>query len=198
MLARLTLLEDHGHRATLVQDTQLALGSLAVRRVGEDATVEQSPVCVCNHGTDVTGRVGLLAVLDGVDPLLGGGIPVLAVALVARVDGALLGHPHVRVSQDELAERVVHGEAVDGAALHGHDELGGGAVHGETGGNELGAGEEEVLLLALSVVGESVDTEDGADGDTSVQVAGAVNGVASHGVLGVGAGGELNELLLLL
>ena len=157
------MLEDHGHGATLVEDTQLALGGLLVGRVGEDTTVKQRPVCVGNHGTDVTGRVGLLAVLDGVTPLLGRDVPVLAVTLVARVDATLLGDLHVGVGQDELAEGVVHGEAVDGTVLHGHDELGGSTVHGETGGDKLCTREKQVLLLALGALGESVDTEDGAD-----------------------------------
>lgn len=54
MLARLTLLEDHGHGTTLVQNTQLALGSLLVGGVGEDASVQKRPVRICNHGSDVT------------------------------------------------------------------------------------------------------------------------------------------------
>ena len=195
---RLTLLKDHGHGTTLVKNTQLALRGLLVGRVGEDTAVKQRPVSVGNHGADVTGRVGLLGVLDGVAPLLGGDVPVLAVSLVARVDGALLGHLHVGVGEDELAERVVHGEAVDGAVLHGHDKLGGGAVHGEASGDKLCTGEKQVLLLTLGVIGESVDTEDGADRDTSVQVARSVNGVTSNGVLCVGTGRELDELLLLL
>ena len=102
------------------------------------------------------------------------------------------------MGEDELAKGVVHGEAVDGAALHGHDELSGGAVHGETSGHEVGAGTEEILLGALGALSESVDTEDGADRDTSVQVARAVDRVASNGVLCVGASRELNELFLLL
>ena len=165
------MLEDHGHGATLVEDTQLALGGLLVGRVGEDTTVKQRPVCVGNHGTDVTGRVGLLAVLDGLNPLLGGNVPVLAVTLVARVDAALLGHLHVGVGEDEFAEGVVHGEAVDRSALHGHDELGGSAVHGETSSDEVCAGTEEVLLGALSAICKPVDTKDCADGHTGVQVA---------------------------
>ena len=161
--AKLTLLEDHGHGTTLVQDTQLALGSLLVGGVGEDATVQQCPVCICNHGSNVTRGVRLLAVLDGLNPLLGGNVPVLAVTLVARVDAALLGHLHVGVGEDELAEGVVHGEAVDGSALHGHDELGGSAVHGETSSDEVCAGTEEVLLGASRVIRKPVDTEDCAD-----------------------------------
>lgn len=163
MLAQLTLLEDHGHRTTLVQNTQLALGSLLVGGVGEDAAVQQCPVRICNHGSDVTCGVRLLAVLDGITPLLGGNVPVLAVTLVARVDAALLGHLHVGVGENELAEGVVHGEAVDGTALHGHDELGGSTVHGETSSNKVCAGTEKVLLDTSGVICKPVDAEDCAN-----------------------------------
>jgi hypothetical protein len=196
--AERTLLEDHGHRTTLVENTQLALGSLLVGRVGEDATVQQCPVCIRNHGSNVTGRVRLLGVLDGLNPLLGRHVPVLAVAFVARVDATLLGNLHVGVSEDELAEGVIHGEAVDRAALHGHNELGGSAVHGETGSDEVSARAEEVLLGAISAIGKSVDTKDCADRDTGVQVTGAIDRIASNSVLCVGAGRELNELVFLL
>ena len=69
MLAQLTLLEDHGHRTTLVQNTQLALGSLLVGGVGEDAAVQQGPVGVGHHGADVPRAVGLalLGVLQRVE-----------------------------------------------------------------------------------------------------------------------------------
>lgn len=67
------------------------------------------------------------------------------------------------MSEDELAKGIVHGETVDGSALHGHDELGGSAVHGETSSDEVGAGAKEVLLGARGVVCKSVDTEDRAD-----------------------------------
>lgn len=195
---KLTLLKDHGHWAALVQDTQLALGGLGVCRVGEDTAVQESSVCVGNHGTNVTGGVRLVAILDGLTPLFGGGVPVLAVALVGGVDGPLLGHLHVGVGKDELAEGVVHGEAIDGTVLHGHDELSRGTVHGETSGNEVGTGAKEVLLGALGVLRESVDTENGSNRDTSVQVAGAINGVAGNSVLGIRASRELDGLVLLL
>lgn len=67
------------------------------------------------------------------------------------------------MGEDELAEGVVHGEAVNGSALHGHDELGGSAVHGETSSDKVGAGTEEVLFGAGSVICKPVDTEDCAD-----------------------------------
>lgn len=164
---RLTVLEDHSHRSALVQNSELALGALLVCGVGEDTSVQQRPVGVCNHGTDVSRAVWLSALLlwhlERVAPLVHRVGPEDRVTLVDRVDGALLRHAHVGVGEDELAEGIVHGEAVDGAVLHGQDQLGTGAVHGEAGGDQLGTGLEEILFCALGALFQLEDSEDGAD-----------------------------------
>ena len=140
----LTILKHHSHGSTLVQNAQLALGTLLVRRVRENTTVQQRSVGISNHASNISRAVRLATLLGGelqrVEVRLGVVLPVERVPLVDRVDGALPRHAHVGVGEDELAEGVVHGEAVDGATLHGDDELSGGAVHGEAGGDELGAG----------------------------------------------------------
>lgn len=198
------VLEEHRHGCTFVQNTQLTLGTLRVGRVREDTAVQQGPVGVRNHGTDVPGAVGLLALageLEAVEVLVAPLVPVHAVALVDGVDGALRGQLHVGVGEDELAQRVLQGEAVDATATHGDDQLGGGAVHGEAGGDEAGTRVEEVLgadglVGAQDFVGQLEDAEDGADGDTGVQVGGTVDGVADDGVAGVGVLVELDHFLL--
>lgn len=102
---------DHGHGRALVEDAQLALGRLLVGRVGEDATIQQSPVGVRNHGANVAGRIGLAAFLlgelQGLKVRLGLVGPVQRVAFVDTVDGSLLGDAHVGVGEDELAEGIV-------------------------------------------------------------------------------------------
>ncbi len=157
-----TVLEHQRHRRTFIQDPQLALRTLLIRRIRKNATVQQRPIRVRDHGPDIAGairlaflaRLGVLGrVLEAVEVLLDGLLPVQTVPLVDGVDGAGAGHAHVRVGEDELAEGVVHGEAVDGAAAHGDDQLGAGAVHGEAGGDELGAGHEQVFLGALRALG---------------------------------------------
>ena len=92
--------------------------------------------------------------------------------------------------QDEFTEGVFHGEAVDGAAAHGNDELGRGAVHGESGGDELCAVAQNVLARdslagAQDLVGKTENAKDGADGDTGVKIGGAVDGIADDSVAGV-------------
>lgn len=99
--------------------------------------------------------------------------------------------------QDELANAVVEREAVDGAVLHGEHQLRRGAVHGEAGGDELGAGLEDVLLAGRGALGELVDGKDGADGDTGVEVGRAVNGVARNGVAGARGILEVDDVFFL-
>lgn len=198
---KFTILKHHGHRRALIQNSQLALGALLIGRVGEDTSVQQGTVRVGNHATDIP-RTVRLAVggggLERLEVLLDVVLPVQRVTLVDGVDRPRLGQLHVRVGQDELAQAVVEGEAVDAAALHGDDQLGGGAVHGEAGGDQLSAGLEDVGLGALGALGQLVDGEDGADGDTSVEVGGAVDGVAGDGVAGLAALLEVDDVLLLL
>lgn len=170
---RRTILKYHGHRGALVQDTELALGALLISRVGKDASVEQSSIGIRNHATDITRAIRLaigLSLLERVEVLDSGLLPVERVTLVDRVDGAALGHLHAGVGKDKLANAVVEGEAVDGGALHGEHELRRGAVHGEASGEELRAGLEDVGLGALRALGQLVDGKDGADRDTSVEV----------------------------
>ena len=162
-----SVLEDHGHGCTLIQNTELALGALGVGGVGEDTAVEEGSVGVCNHGTDVTGTVRLLAlagVLQRVEVSVAPLVPVHAVTLVDGVDGARGRQLHVGMGEDELAEGVLEGETVDTAVLHGDDQLGGGTVHGEAGGNHLSSGTEDILGCDLlsgteDVVGKLEDTE---------------------------------------
>lgn len=186
--------KQHSHGRAFVQNTQLTLGGLLVGRVSEDTTVEQCPVSISHHATNVASTVRLLALggeLQRVEVSVGPLLPVAAVTLVDGVDGALGGEGHVGVSEDEFTQGVLQGEAVDAAIAHGDDELGGGTVHGETGGDHLSTGEEEILggdlvLGTQDGVGQLEDAEDGSYRDASVQVGGSVDGVADDCVAGVG------------
>lgn len=95
------------------------------------------------------------------------------------------------MGQDEFTEGVVQREAIDGAAVHGNDELSRGAVHGKPRSDLLGTGTQHILRGNLragtdEVVGQLEDTEDSADRDTGVDVGGAVDGVADNSVSCVG------------
>lgn len=129
-------------------------------------------------------------VLEAVEVLLHRLLPIQTIPLIDRIDGARARHAHVRVRQYELAEGIIHREAINTAAAHRDDELGRSAVHREPRGDELGAGDQEVLFRPLGALGQLEDAEDGADGDAGVEVGGAVDRVADHGVPGVGRVGE--------
>lgn len=200
------VLEKHSHGGTLVEDTQLALAALGISRVGEHTTVEESPVGIGHHATNITRAVRLLAVtgvLQRVEVLVHPVIPVHAVTLVDRVDGPLGGKLHVGVCQDEFTQGVLHGEAIDTAVAHGDHQLCGGTVHGEARGNHLRAGAKEVLSSDLVVgtedlIGKLEDSEDGTNRNASVKVGGTVNRVADHGIAGIGVLVEDDSLFLLL
>lgn len=200
------ILEEHGHRRALVQDSQLALGTLLVSGVGKDTAIQQGAVGVSDHAANVPGAVGLLAlarVLERVEVLVDPVVPVHAITLIDRVDGAFGGELHVGVGQDELAQGVFQGEAVDSAVAHGDDELRGCAIHGETGGDHLGTGAQDVigrdlLVGADQLVGKLEDAEDGANRDASVKIGRAVDGITDDGVSGVGVLIKYDRLFLLL
>jgi len=166
-------MENHGHWRTFVQDSKLTLWTLLVGWVGEDATVKQSTIGVCNHGADVSRAVRLATlsrIFQAVDPLLDRFFPVQAVTLVHRINSTLLGTFHVGMGEDELAESVVKREAVDGAAFHCDDQHGRRAVHGEAAGDEFTSGLQQIFLGAFRFGCQLVNTEDCAHRHTGVEV----------------------------
>mmetsp|Transcript_76861 Transcript_76861/g.207275 ORF Transcript_76861/g.207275 Transcript_76861/m.207275 type:complete len:200 (+) Transcript_76861:487-1086(+) len=137
------LLSDHSHGETLVQHAKLALGILLVRRVNEDATVQQGAVHIGDHGADISGSIA--SVLAGMHVVLDGLIPGVQVPLVAGVDllAAVLRELDL-LHEEELADGAVQGEAVDALPV-GDDQLRGGAEHAVARRDALGAGAEDVL-----------------------------------------------------
>ncbi len=179
-----TILKDHGHGGTFVKNSQFPLGALLVCWIGEDASVQQCPVGVCHHTSDIPSAIRfpflLNGILQAVEILLHRFFPVHAVSLIDTVNGARLGEPHVRVRKDELAQGVVHGEAVDGATPHGDDELGAGAVHGESTSHQLTPWHKQFFLFALAALFELEDAKDCPDAHPGIQIATSINWIADH------------------
>mmetsp|Transcript_34102 Transcript_34102/g.88158 ORF Transcript_34102/g.88158 Transcript_34102/m.88158 type:complete len:437 (-) Transcript_34102:64-1374(-) len=193
------LLSDHSHGEALVQHAKLALCVFLVRRVNEDATVQQGAVHIGDHGADIAGGVpGVLEVLYALEDR---SVPLQRVSLVARVDflAALGVHLHIRDEQ-ELAERGVAREALH-AVAEGDDELSGGAIYAVASDNDISPRPQNVRLGAGLVVGRlaPVHGEDRADTDVAVDVRGAVQGIEGHAE-GPALGSVLDDdsLLLLL
>mmetsp|Transcript_4906 Transcript_4906/g.13697 ORF Transcript_4906/g.13697 Transcript_4906/m.13697 type:complete len:401 (+) Transcript_4906:60-1262(+) len=197
-----SLLHDEAHGSALVQQPKLAVGVLGVAGVSVQASVQHGAVEVAHKGADVAGRVGLASpqvrVLQAVHVLLQAGVPQVVVALVEGVNLAGLRHLDVAVREHELADGRVEGETVY-ALADGENEDDGGGVHAVPGTQEAGpglAGADDALvhdslwvvhiLDGARIIG-IVDPEDGAGGDGSIDIGGAVEGVEDHDVVaGVG------------
>mmetsp|Transcript_17049 Transcript_17049/g.51788 ORF Transcript_17049/g.51788 Transcript_17049/m.51788 type:complete len:293 (-) Transcript_17049:329-1207(-) len=177
------LLDDQGQRKAFVEDAQLALGGLFIRRIIEDAAVEDRAVYVRDHGPDVAGRVGLGPGLEHFGRLLDGLVPQRVVALVARVDGlALLGELH-GAEVHEFPDAVVEREAVDGASKR-DDEVRGAAVHHVPRGDHVRAGPQNVGDRRRAFLRRALEHgEDRARGDVAVYVGRAVQRIEGHAVL---------------
>mmetsp|Transcript_2714 Transcript_2714/g.6745 ORF Transcript_2714/g.6745 Transcript_2714/m.6745 type:complete len:243 (+) Transcript_2714:186-914(+) len=137
------LLSDHSHGEALVQHAKLALCVFLVRRVNEDATVQQGAVHIGDHGADISGAIAI--VLAGMHVVLAGLIPGVQVPLVAGVDllAAVLRELDL-LHEEELADGAVQGEAVDALPVR-DDQLRGGAEHAVARRDALRAGAEDVL-----------------------------------------------------
>mmetsp|Transcript_5490 Transcript_5490/g.21653 ORF Transcript_5490/g.21653 Transcript_5490/m.21653 type:complete len:407 (+) Transcript_5490:72-1292(+) len=212
-----SLLSDEGHGRALVQQPQLAVGVLGVARVAVHAAVEHGAVEVAHERADVARRVGLgaraLRRLGEVDVVLHALGPVGGVALVERVDLALLGDLDVVVAEDELANGGVEGEAVH-AVPDGEHEDHRRRVHAVAGAHQVLARlahvDDAVLRHLVDLggavlapggharLGGLVDAPDRAGGDSGVDVGRAVKRVEHADVLAVLGGLDGHRHVLLL
>lgn len=136
----LTIFKNHSHRGTLVQNSEFTLWRLLIRRISEDTSIQQRSVRISNHTTNISRRVRLstlLRIFQRIEVVENRLFPVYGVSFVDRVDGSALWDAHVGVSEDELSERIVHGETIHAAALHGDDQLRGSTVHGEASSDQF-------------------------------------------------------------
>jgi hypothetical protein len=195
-----SLLGDHGHGDSLVQTAELALGGLIVRRVKENASVEESAVDIGNHRTDVTGGVGLGSLLEDGNGLLDGLVPVIVITFVARKNGlaSVLGELHVDTSVHELTDGGVEAEAVNSATLEGEDKLDGRTVDTVSGADTLRTRTEKIIDGSLGSLLLLEDTENGTDRNVAVNVTGSIEGVEGDAVLTGLLLGDDDGILLLL
>ena len=136
---------------------QGASGQVCGRRSTQQAHVRCGTVHI--RANTNAHRVWLAAplvwVLQARDVLLHALVPDLVVALVERVDLALLGDLHLALRQHELADSGVKGEDVDALADCDHKDRGGG-VEDVAGAAEAVAGladvEDAVLHHRVGVV----------------------------------------------
>mmetsp|Transcript_4980 Transcript_4980/g.10733 ORF Transcript_4980/g.10733 Transcript_4980/m.10733 type:complete len:262 (+) Transcript_4980:506-1291(+) len=180
-----SLLCNEGHGCALVEQAELAVLVLLVTGVAVDASVQQGAVEVTDQGANVAGAVGLAVPLGGVlqagHVVLHALVPQVGVALVEGVDLANLGDLDVPVCQHELSHQGVQGEAVHAVADGEHHDVGA-AVQAVAGAAQVLARLTHIhhaLLHHLlgvihgiqgALLAGGVHAEDGADGDTGINV----------------------------
>lgn len=153
-----------------------------------------------NHRTDVAGRVGLGSLLEDGNGLLDGLVPVVGVTLVACEDGlaAILGELHVDTRVYELTDGGIEAEAVNSATLEGEDELDGRTVDTVTSADAFSTRAEKIVDGSLGSLLLLENTENGADRDVAVNVAGSIERIEGDAELASLLLGDDDGLLLLL
>mmetsp|Transcript_22620 Transcript_22620/g.53512 ORF Transcript_22620/g.53512 Transcript_22620/m.53512 type:complete len:214 (-) Transcript_22620:832-1473(-) len=76
------LFDDHSHGDSFVQKTELTLGRLSVGGVQVDAPVQDRPVDVSDHTSNVPCRVRVLIIFEDFNRVLDGRIPTERISLV--------------------------------------------------------------------------------------------------------------------
>mmetsp|Transcript_58828 Transcript_58828/g.138566 ORF Transcript_58828/g.138566 Transcript_58828/m.138566 type:complete len:239 (-) Transcript_58828:245-961(-) len=179
------LLHAERHGEAFIEHAKLAVRRRLVRRIHEDATIEQGPMHVRNHASNVSERSRLatsfreFALLDvGCD----GGVPLGCVSFIHGVNRSLLRNTDVRVGEDEFSKLWVQGVTVDTFACRVH-EHGAAAIHGVAGCHHFSAWAECILRLHICEVVDAVDAEDCTNGDPTVDVRASVERIEHDAVL---------------
>lgn len=193
------LFDDKCHGDALVKTAELSLRTLLVCGVDVNASVQERPVDISNHGTHVPSGVGLAidAGLEDVDGVLDGLVPVDVIALIAGVDplAPVGGEFHVDPSVNELADGRVETESLHGPAVEGENELDRRGVGAVTGADAVGARAEEVGHRPILLL---VHREDGTHGHVAIDVRGPVEGIEGDAELTGLVSGHDDGMLVLL
>lgn len=120
-----SLLDDHCHGDSFVQQSKLSLGGLVVGGVQVDSSVKDGAVNVGNHGSDISGSIWLFASLERFNGILDGLVPVDGVTLVGGVNSltAIFWENHLVTGVDELSDGTVQAESVNVTTLEGEDHF---------------------------------------------------------------------------
>src|SRR5688572_4226221 len=152
----------------LIEQTQLPVRALAVRRVHENSAVQQGAMHVCDERADVARRERLriraVRILQMIHQRALPRRPVGVVAFIHAVD-ALTGirNANIGMAEQELTDRRIQREAVHAVSrrIYEHRRR---AVHHVTRGHLLAPHLQAVLLrTALAIRDLALDGEDGAD-----------------------------------
>ena len=184
------LLGQESHGVALVQQAQLALRIVAALRVHVDAALQHVAVEVRHQRADVARRerqsLGRAVFLTVLDVLLHALRELQVLALVHRIDLAVLGNADVLVRQREHADARVIGEAVH-AIAGGVDQHRGRTIHHIARGHLRAARLQKVFQRHRRAHRRHppVDGKDGAHRHVHVDVGRTVQRIGQHDVLGI-------------
>mmetsp|Transcript_31402 Transcript_31402/g.74955 ORF Transcript_31402/g.74955 Transcript_31402/m.74955 type:complete len:203 (+) Transcript_31402:262-870(+) len=166
-----SLLNDQRHRDSFIQHPKLAFRALLIGGINVDSSVKKGSVNVRNHRTNVASTVRLAfdSVLECIDCILDRLVPVDEVSLVAGVDplSSICGELHVEPGMNELPNRWVETEALNGAVLESEDKLDSRRVSAVSSADAFFARSKEVFHYAILLL---EDAENSTNGYIAVNV----------------------------
>mmetsp|Transcript_15040 Transcript_15040/g.28503 ORF Transcript_15040/g.28503 Transcript_15040/m.28503 type:complete len:356 (+) Transcript_15040:37-1104(+) len=174
-----SLFNNHGHGDAFVQETKLSLGRLGVSRVQIDTSVKDSTVNISNHGSNITGSVGLAAALEFFYSLLDRIVPVTRIPFVTRVNllPSVLGEDHLFASVHKLTNSAIEAETVYVTALESENQFYCRTVGDVTSTDAISTRSEKIIDRTIATRLGLVDTKDGTHTDVAVNVTGTIEGV---------------------
>lgn len=100
------LFNQETHWESFIQHSQFPIFTLLVIWITKDTSIQQCPVDIGDHGTDISSRIGFTVgwVLDGFEVLVAWLVEMHRVAFVEGVDFAPGGNLDFRMGEDELSE----------------------------------------------------------------------------------------------
>mmetsp|Transcript_16198 Transcript_16198/g.24295 ORF Transcript_16198/g.24295 Transcript_16198/m.24295 type:complete len:355 (+) Transcript_16198:312-1376(+) len=179
------LLNNHGHRDTLIKATKLSLSILVISGVKVDSSVQQSTVDIGNHRSYITGTVWLLSSLEGQYGILDGLIPEIVVTLVGRVDtlSTIIGESHVITGMYEFSNGRIKAESLNSTSTEGEYKLHSRGVNTVSGTDAVSTGFEKVIDTSLlGSRGSLIYGENGSDRNITVNIGGSVEGIKCYTV----------------
>mmetsp|Transcript_22406 Transcript_22406/g.47320 ORF Transcript_22406/g.47320 Transcript_22406/m.47320 type:complete len:316 (+) Transcript_22406:351-1298(+) len=175
------LLNNHCHRNSFVQKSKLSLGGFLVSGVQVDSSVKNGSVDISNHGTDVTGSVSILFVLEDFDGILDCLVPLRRVSFVTGVNllSTIFREHHLHTSVDKLSNRAIKAESVDIASLESENHLYSRRVGNVSSADAVSSAAKHIFNSSVASRFAFIYTENSSNTDVAVDVRTSVKWVKS-------------------
>ena len=161
-----------------------------IPRIHEDATVEERPVDVRHHGSDISSGIGaagrLVFLLKVLDVFLHSIKPPPVVAFIDTIDLSPFRNPDVFVGEQEFSDAGIKREAV-GPVSGGVDKHGGGSIDAVPGRDLLVPRLQTVFQFPMTAgCDAAVNGKNGPDSYIGVDVGGSVKRIEQQHVFSSG------------